>query len=171
MPCDPCRHDGTQFPSTHSVLRRAKSCRTCKRKTIINTFTKLDKKHLATFNEGRKCKHLYKPPSSSCIYLFYFLNCVTVLLSITSLSKLFHLLITFCEKKQEWQRVAVRPGNARWYRCRRYIAIMSICWPTTRPNLYARGPWMQSWTPSRCCSYCCCCCWTVHCTAVFLIKS
>jgi len=33
--------------------------------------------------------------------------------------------------QQERQRVAVGPGNARWYRCRRYIAIMSICWPIT----------------------------------------
>jgi len=25
--------------------------------------------------------------------------------------------------------------------------------------------------PSRCCWSCCCCCWTVHCTAIFDIKS
>jgi len=45
------------------------------------------------------------------------------------------------------QCVAVGPRNAQWYRCRRYIVIMLICWPITRFNLYAHGCWMQSWTP------------------------
>jgi len=39
---------------------------------------------------------------------------------------------------------------------------MSICWPITRPNLYARVPCKHHREPlSRCCRSCCCCCY-VH---------
>jgi len=61
--------------------------------------------------------------------------------------------LSFARKKEQ-QRVALGPGNARfyrWHRYRRYIAIMSICWPISRPKLYAPGPCSQSCSLRRCC--------------------
>jgi len=57
--------------------------------------------------------------------------------------------------QQKPRSYSCRPANAR-YRCRRYIAKTSTCWPITRPKLYAPGPCGQFCTPCRCCR---CCCW------------
>ena len=48
--------------------------------------------------------------------------------------------------------------NIDKYRCRRYTctAIMSTCWPISRPKLYAPGPCGLSCMPCCCC--CCLCC-------------